>query len=487
MKRRGFKHVKLHATSRTQKKRKGDILRKIKNLESLVENGEASSRKILLQLMENVLAELDASCRIRELMSLEGDKLVVGHMTIDLSRKRNVYLLGAGKACNAMASAVCSVLGNRIAKGIISVKIAEPQDVYCNTNVFVGGHPIPNEDSFRAAKAMFALVDQAQSDDLFISVISGGSSALLSCPVAGVSPEEKKMTHDLMLRSGAKILEVNAVRRHLSQVNGGRLAERILKRGAQLINLIISDGVGALPTVDRSLPKRVMGTPMAPDGTTVQDARNAIVNYDLYEKLPKSVVGYLWDDARVTETPKKLSGDVTNFLLDSVPDSCETARKAADRMGIPSMILTTFLEGESKHVGMVFSSIAREIINNRRPIQRPCFVFASGETTTRVETKPDGTGGPSHELVLGFAQGIQGYDGVCMASIDTEGTDGTTLYAGGIADSKTCARLSDKQINVFEALRTHSSGDALEAIGDTIFTGNTGTNLCDFNVLYISE
>jgi len=460
-------------------------MRKIKNFESLVGKGDSKSRKILLQLLEEVLSELDACHRIHELMSIQDNKLSIGQMTIDLTKKRNIYLLGAGKACNAMASAVCAVLGSKLTRGVISVKIAEPQDVYCNTDVYIGGHPIPNDDSLRAAKAMFDLVDQAKSNDLFISVISGGSSALLSCPVAGVSPEEKRITHDLMLRSGAKILEVNAVRRHLSQVNGGRLAERILKKGAQLINLIISDGVGALPTVDRKIPKRFMGTPMAPDGTTIQDARNAIVNYDLYRKLPKSVIDYLWDDSRVTETPKEFSGDVTTFLLDGVPDSCETARKVSDRMGIPSMILTTFIEGESKHVGVVFSSIAREIINNGRPVQKPCFVFASGETTTRVETKPLGTGGPSHELVLGFAEGIKGYDGACMASIDTEGTDGTTSYAGGIADSKTCTRLSGVNVNIFEALRTHSAGDALEAIGDNIFTGNTGTNLCDFNVLYI--
>lgn len=462
-------------------------MKKIKNMEKLVEKGDVQSRKILLQLMEEVLRELDAQNRIHELMSLEGNLLSIGTMTVDLSRKRNIYLLGAGKACNAMASAVCDVLGNKLTKGIISVKIVESQDVYCNTDVFIGGHPIPNDDSLKAAKGMFDLVDQAKSNDLFISVISGGSSALLSYPVAGVSPEEKRITHDLMLRSGAKILEVNAVRRHLSQVNGGRLAERILKKGAQLINLIISDGVGALPTIDRAHPKGFKGTPMAPDGTTIQDARDAIINYDLCKKLPKSVIDYLWDDSRVSETPKEFSGDVTTFLLDGVPDSCETAKKVADKMGIPSMILTTFIEGESKHVGVVLSSIAREIINNKRPIQKPCFVFASGETTTYVATKSLGKGGPSHELVLGFAQGVQGYDGVCMASIDTEGTDGTTLYAGGIVDSNTCARLSDAHINVFEALRAHSAGDALEAIGDNIITGNTGTNLCDFNVLFISD
>jgi len=452
-----------------------------------MKNGDAVSRERVLWMLEGVLSELDASCRIRDLMSLKENKLSIGQLTIDLSQKSNIYLLGAGKACNAMASSVCSILGNTLTKGIISVKIAEPQDEYCNTTVFIGGHPVPNDESLLAAKAMFDLVDQAESTDLFISVISGGSSALLSCPVDGVTPEEKRITHDLMLRSGAKILEVNAVRRHLSQINGGRLAARILNKGAQLVNLIISDGVGALPTVDRSLPKHFRGTPMAPDGTTIQNARDAIINYDLCDKLPQSVIAYLWDDARVTETPKKLHGDVTNFILDGVPDSCETAGKIAERMGIPSITLTTFIEGESKHVGVVFSSIAREIFENERPIKRPCFVFASGETTTCVETEPNGAGGPSHELVLGFAQGIQGYHGVCMASIDTEGTDGTTSYAGGIVDSKTCARLADKQINVFEALRKHSTGDALRAIGDSIFTGNTGTNLCDFNVIYISD
>jgi len=145
------------------------------------------------------------------------------------------------------------------------------------------------------------------------------------------------------------------------------------------------------------------------------------------------------------------------------------------------------MEGESREAGVVISSIAREIRNRKRPIAAPCFIICSGETTTNIASPPSGMGGPSHEMVMGFAIAIRGMKGIAGASIDTEGTDGTTPYAGAITDGQTFDRLESSGISIYEALRTHSVGNALEAIGDNIFTGNTGTNVCDFNVFYISQ
>jgi len=464
-----------------------NAITKIRNYEKLASKGDTKARGKVLQLMDAVLQEVDAGKRIHEIMHFDGNVLTVGERTWDLRTKRNVYLFGAGKACNAMAQAVCEILGDRITKGIISVKIKEPQDHYCNTDVYVGGHPLPNAHGMLAAQRILALIDTASPDDLFISVISGGSSALLTCPVEGITLDDEIKAQDLLLKSGAKILEINAVRRHISRTNGGRLAERICGKGAELINIVVGDGVGQLPTSNRGSPvASFFGTPVAPDNTTVQDARNTIENYDLTGRLPKSIVDFLWDDGRVRETPKSFGGNVTTFLIGSVGDSCEAALVAAKRMGVPIMVLSTYMEGESREAGYFLSSLAREIKYLRRPIAPPCFVVCSGETTTSIQSPPVGVGGPSHELVLGLAIGIRGMDGVAGASIDTEGTDGTTRYAGGLADGLTVSRLEAKGVNVLKALRNHSAGNALMAIGDNIFTGNTGTNLCDFNVLYVS-
>ena len=460
---------------------------KIKNYNQLTSNGDRTPREKVLLLMDEVLQALDAAKAIHKIMHLDGDILTVGERAWDLSKKKNIYLVGAGKACNAMARAVCEVLGHRLTKGIISVKIAEPTDRYINTDVYVGGHPLPNADGLLAAEKMLELIETAGPDDLFISVISGGSSALLTCPVEGISLEDEILAQDIMLKSGAKILEINAIRRHISRTNGGRLAQRILEKGCEMIGLFVSDSVGQLPFTNPGKPFDFYGTPSAPDRTTIQDARNMIANYNLADKLPKSIVDYLTDDSKVQETPKKFDDKLTKYVLCGVADSCEAAVRAADKMGIPVLVLSTFMEGESREAGVVISSIVREIKKHNRPIKPPCFIVCSGETTTNITVPPAGMGGPSHEMVLGFAIAVKGTDGVAGASIDTEGTDGTTPYAGGITDGQTVQRLEECGISIYEALRTHSAGNALEAIGDNIFTGNTGTNVCDFNVFYISE
>jgi len=462
-------------------------LSKIKNFESLVSHGSVTPRSYVLQIIDKVLEELDASRLIEALMCLEDASLRVGARRWDLSGIDNIYLVGAGKACNAMAQAVCRVLGNRLSKGIISVKIAEPQDSYINTEVYIGGHPLPNKAGMEAAVKMLELAANATERDLFISVISGGSSALLTYPVEGITLEDEIAAQDALLKSGANILEINAVRRHISRTNGGRLAEGILASGAELISVIVSDAVGARPTQSPEVPVAFFGTPCAPDRTTIQDARDTIANYALKDRLPVSIIDYLYDDSRVLETPKSLGDGITIFKIGSVADSCEIACRVAERMGIPLLTLTTHLEGESREAGYFLSSIAREIKYMNRPVKPPCLVVCSGETTTSIQSPPAGIGGPSHELTIGFAIGIRGIEGIACASIDTEGTDGTTMNAGGIVDGGTFKQLEEIGISPFEALRNHSAGDALNALNDAIHTGNTGTNVCDFNIMYISE
>lgn len=463
-----------------------NAITKIRNYDTLVSNGDVEAREKVLRLMDAVLQDVDAGKRICEIMSLDGDILTVGERTWDLRTKKRIFLFGAGKACNAMAQAVCSIMGDRITKGIIAVKIKEPQDHYCNTDVYVGGHPLPNADGIVAAQKILEMIDQANADDLFISVISGGSSALLTYPVEGISLEDEIAAQDLLLKSGAKILEINAVRRHISRTNGGRLTERICEKGAEIISLMVSDGVGRLPTANRGVPVEFFGTPVAADSTTIQDARNMIKNYDLADKLPKGVLDFIMDDGRIRETPKSFGNNLVTFLIGSVGDSCEAALEAAREMNVPIMVLSTYMEGESRDMGYILSSVVREIRYLRRPIAPPCFVVCAGEATTSIHSPPLGIGGPSQELTLGLAIGIRNMEGVAGASIDTEGTDGTTHYAGGLVDGYTISRLDANNINVFETLRNHSAGNALLALGDNIFTGNTGTNLCDFNVLYIS-
>ena len=460
---------------------------KIRNRDTLLSHGDVESKRIVLDITEKTLQYLDAHERIKSICHMEGSELCIGRRRWDLSKKRHVYLLGAGKACNHMAMAIDEILGDYLTRGIAIVKISEPTDVFRRTDVYVGGHPLPNEEGLRACKEMLKLVDSANEDDLFIVVISGGSSALMSCPIDGITLQDEIDTTDVMLKSGAGIYEINAIRRHISAMNGGMLAKRIRSRGAELIGFGISDAVGTPATGDVSEPyKNYKGTPMGPDQTTLETARQVIREYGVEDRLPKAVVEHIMNAGPEAETPKAFPEN-TYYLLNSLPDSCLYAKKASEEMGIPAIILSSFLEGESRDAGTVMCSIAREIQNYGNPIKPPCVILASGEVTTKIldNSTITGHGGPGQEMTVSFAISAQKAPGCALLSIDSEGTDGTTPIAGGLTDSTSCATAEEKGVDVFAALRGHACYEAVSAMGDAVMTGNTGTNLCDLNVMYV--
>ena len=462
-------------------------MKKIRNSEPIMAAGNAASREIVLEIADATLQRLDSYRRIKSIMSLEGDVLRIGSKSWNLKEKRNVYLFGAGKACNHMAMAVDHVLGDRLTRGIAIVKIHEESDRFNKTEVFVGGHPLPNEEGYRASKAIIDIVDKAGPQDLFITVISGGSSALMSCPRDGITLQDEIDATDVLLKSGAGIYEVNAVRRHISALNGGMLAKRIQDVGAELIGIGISDAVGTPATGDIGIPYAAYkSTPIGPDATTLDDARAMIVNYDLADRLPKRVVDYLNAAGPEAETPKAFPEN-TYYLLNTLPDSCSYAKSVCEEMDIPAVILTSFLEGESRDAGTFMASLSREIQAYGNPVKPPCVILSSGEVTTLIQDNAviKGHGGPGQEMAVGFAIAAVKAPGACLLSIDSEGTDGTTKVAGGITDSTSLATAKAKGINLHQALREHATFEALDAIGSAIFTGNTGTNLCDLNIMYV--
>ena len=464
-------------------------MKKIRNADEILSVGSISSRKIVTEIADRTLERLDSYRRILRIMRLEGNVLHIGTRSWDLSKKRNVYLFGAGKACNHMAMAVDHVLGDRLTKGIAIVKISEASDRFNKTDVFIGGHPLPNQEGYRASRKIIEIVNRSGPDDLFIVVISGGSSALMSCPLDGISLQDEIDTTDVLLKSGAGIYEINAVRRHISALNGGMLAKRIQDVGAELIGIGISDAVGSPATGDIAIPYAAYkSTPIGPDLTTLDDARATIINRNVADRLPKNVVDYLMHAGPEAETPKAFPNN-TYYLLNTLPDSCIYAKEVCDEMGIPALIVTSFLEGESRDAGTFFAALAREIQTYGNPIKAPCVLLSSGEVTTQIldDSAVCGHGGPGQEMTVSFAITAAKTEGACLLSIDSEGTDGTTKAAGGITDSTTLEAAAKKGINLFQALREHSCFEALDAVHSTVFTGNTGTNLCDLNILYVPK
>jgi glycerate 2-kinase len=459
---------------------------KIKNRERLASVGDIASRQVVLDVVEASLQSLDTYPLIRDLLVLDGDLLRIGRCRWDLGGKRSLFVVGAGKAGNAMARAVEEVLGERITRGLVIVKRLEPEDTLRRIELVTGGHPLPNEAGLAASRRILQMAEQAGPGDLFIGLISGGSSALMSCPLPGITLEDERRVTDALLKCSARILEINAVRRHISATNGGRLAQKVEAQGAEMITLIISDSVGKGPTLDPARPTEFFGTPVAPDATTLQDARDVLERHQLSSRIPPSIVEFLRNAGPAQETPKAFGDRIHHFVLQRPADACEAAMRAADAMGLRSSVLTTRLEGESREAGTFLASVAMEIALNHRPLQPPCLLIAGGETTTRVEGEV-GSGGPSQELALGFAVEVAGKSGVCIGAIDTDGTDGPTDIAGGIADGATVERARRAGLNVYDRLRSHDSSTVLLTLGDDVATGNTGTNVCDLNVIYVSD
>ena len=459
---------------------------KIKNFADLLSSGDREARKVVLKVAEMSLMELDSYHVIRNMMKLDNKTLHIGNYQFDISLKKRIYVIGAGKAGNAMAKAVDEILGPLITRGLVIVKKLEAEDSQIqHIELIVGGHPLPNIAGWKASQDILRLVEGARAEDLFISLISGGSSALMSCPVAGITLEDEILITDQLLKCSARILEINAIRRHISETNGGRLAQKIEAKGSELINIIISDSVGDKSMVNRDRPVAFFGTPVAPDRTTIKDAQDVLKKFNLLSKAPKSIVNYIMINDLSRETPKSFGNRVCNFVLRGTTDACEAVLSSAKKIGLPSMILTTLLEGESREAGIFLATIAKEVGMNRRPIPSPCVLVAGGETTTSIEGS-SGKGGPSQELALGFAIEVSGKRGICIAAIDTDGTDGPSDYAGGIADGYTVERAQAVGIDAYSSLRNHDSSTVLAVLKDALVTGNTGTNVCDVTLIYIA-
>jgi len=223
---------------------------------------------------------------------------------------------------------------------------------------------------------------------------------------------------------------------------------------------------------------------VAPDKTTFADARNVLAKYKLCSKIPPSIVEFINQAGIHQETPKTFSGRIQQFVIQKVADAGAAALHAAESLGINATILTTLLQGESREAGTFLACVAKEIVAYHRPIKPPCLLIAGGETTTTIDGY-SGLGGPSQELALGFALELAGQEGICLAAVDTDGTDGPTQAAGGIVDGLTAERARINGIDIYRHLQLHESLKVFEALGDEIITGNTGTNVCDLNLVSI--
>jgi len=449
----------------------------IKNKEELLSHGNIEGRRIALDVIEYAFKIIDTYGVVRKKVLFDGKRLMVGSLRSDLSKIRNIYVVGAGKGTLRIAEALESILGNRIKEGIVIEKRGQGSRLK-TIRVVEGGHPIPDEEGLEGAKEIVKIAECAKEGDLVFVAVMGGCSALMPLPAKGISLEDKKRVNELLLRCGATIDEINVVRKHISAIKGGRLA--IYAHPAEIVNLIVIDEVTGLPW-----------GPTVPDPSTFKDALRVLKKYEIWEKVPESVRKHI--ERGLTdpslETPKlkdfkKMK--VHNIILADNATACEAAKERAEELGFNSAILSTVMEGESREAGIVLASIAKEIEKSGRPFKPPCVLISGGETTVTIEGE-HGEGGRNQELALSSSLKIDGSKKIVIFTVGTDGTDGPTNIAGGIADGYTAKRAEERGIDIYENLKRHNSSYVFRELGDAIITGPTGTNVMDLTLIVITS
>ena len=424
------------------------------------------------------LAAVEPGQAVRRQVALEGEALVVAGQRYDLSDYRRVIVVGAGKASAPMAVTIEDLLADRLpVSGCVSVRYEHALPTR-RVRIREAGHPVPDVAGVSATREIVAALEDAEDDDLVVCLISGGGSALMTLPVEGIALEDLQQTTDALLRSGASINEINIVRKHLDTVKGGGLAR--LAAPARLLTLVLSDVVG-------NPLDAIASGPTVPDTSTFADAAGVFDRYDLWTALPEPVVGRVRRgvDGELEDTPNAadpvFEGSQT-VIVASNRVAGEAAAAEAARLGMRTMLLTTYVEGEAREAGRVLAGVLREIDASGHPLPRPCCVVAGGETTVTIRGK--GRGGRNQELALAAAFGLQGVDDVLLASVGTDGSDGPTDAAGAWVDGSTLEQAAASGLDARAALANNDSYTFFDGLGNLIRTGPTHTNVNDLYLLF---
>ncbi len=421
------------------------------------------------------LKAVEPGAAVKNYCQVDGDRFFVGDRIYDLSNFNNLFVIGAGKASAPMAVAIEDLVGNRIKRGIVNVKYGHTAELE-HVKLIEAGHPVPDENGEAGSRAILSLANDAGKDDLVLCLMSGGGSALLPLAAEGLTLKDKQDTIKVLLSCGATIHEINAIRKHTSSIKGGRLARAAYP--ATLVSLILSDVVGDDLDV-------IASGPTVPDSSTFADCREIFEKYNIFKKLPGTVVKHIEAGIsnKVPETPK--AGDpafdnVDNLIVGSNFEAISAAKKEAQNLGYNTLVLSSMIEGETKHVAHVHGAIAREIVKTGNPLPAPACILSGGETTVTITGS--GLGGRCQEFALAAALDISGKENIVILSAGTDGNDGPTDAAGAVADSDTINRATAKGLDPREYLSNNDSYHFFKTMDDLFITGPTNTNVMDLRI-----
>jgi glycerate 2-kinase len=442
---------------------------------SFLANPQSQLRQVAWQIMKAALAAVNPATAVENYFSHHLD--VVNRIKNSPGR---LFVVGTGKAGAPMAVAVSQIFGDKIDDGLVIVKYGHTLEDSGMTAIRVreAGHPVPDRAGLSAAREIADLLATTNQDDIVLCLISGGGSALLTLPAAGLELDDLQATTESLLAAGATINQINTIRKHLSAVKGGGLAQ--MAAPATVHALILSDVVGD--------PLEVIASgPTVPDPTTFADTWAIIEQLELRDVLPGRVIKRLQDGCagHLPDTPKSgnmVFDKVHNAIIGSNRLAAQAAVKAAEQAGFEACLLTTFVEGEARQVARVVAGLAKGLARDEGPIKRPACLIAGGETT--VTLKGNGKGGRNQEMALAAAIALEGWPDILIACLGTDGTDGPTDAAGAFANGTTVSRARDKGLLAFEYLNRNDAYNFFASIGDLIITGPTKTNVNDLIFIF---
>ncbi|AYM83028.1 glycerate kinase type-2 family protein [Agrobacterium radiobacter] len=384
--------------------------------------------------------------------------------------KGRCVVVGAGKASAAMAAALEAAWPHVDLSGVVVTRYGHAVPT-ARIEIIEASHPVPDDKSAEAAKRILAAVEGLTTDDMVIALISGGGSALMVAPAEGMTLADKMAVNRALLASGATISEMNAVRKHLSRIKGGRLA--LAARPAKVVSLLISD----VPGDD---PSEIASGPTVADPSDIETVREIISRYAL--DLPENVRKVL---EKGEETPK--AGDIDEDIrLIAAPSlALQAAAEEAVKLGLTPLILGDSLEGESKDVGAVMAGIALSASRKGLPLKGPAVLLSGGETTVTIGKGPAGKGGRNTEFLLSLALTLKGADEIWAIAGDSDGIDGVEDAAGAVVTPDTLARMREAGVDPRQSLVSHDSYTAFKAAGDLVVTGPTLTNVNDIRAILI--
>lgn len=451
--------------------------------EAVHQTGDETPSSLAGKIFGAALAAVDPYLAVLNAAKLEDDCLHVAGYAYRPETFSRIVVVGAGKATARMALAIEALLGARISAGLIVVKQGHTA-VLGVVEQIEAAHPVPDQAGAAGTQRILEMVHAADERTLVVCLLSGGASALLVAPVAGVTLQDKQEVTALLLKAGATIGELNAVRKHLSAVKGGRLAQAACP--AQMLTLILSDVIGDRLDV-------IASGPTAPDGTSFADAWSVIAKYGLQDKIPARVLTYLQRGCTGLEPETLKDGEpclrgTHNVIVGGIGRALAAAQEKSRQLGFAAQIITSELQGEARDAARFLAQTARTSLAGLKPGERRCLL-SGGETTVTVSGS--GTGGRNQELALAFALEIDGQEGISLLSAGTDGNDGPTDAAGALVDGSTAEHARRLGMEPHAYLDDNDSYgffqrfDAMSGERSHFMTGPTGTNVMDIQIMLL--